>query len=128
MVDLNYTTVQIGPALVMKILSPHPPTRWAQSYNPGIVATPGYNNATGCISSLGNLVQFVPLELFYLHVEKLWMDIQWLCESFIRRMIVFHHFMTQPSVRAIPTANMAGSSNFKMKMKTVRTFPCELPL
>ena len=28
----------------------------------------------GCISSLGNLVQSVPLELFYLHVEKHWMD------------------------------------------------------
>ena len=28
----------------------------------------------GCISSLGNLVQFVPLELFDLHVEKHWMD------------------------------------------------------
>ena len=45
--SLNYTTVQIGPALVVKNLSPHPPTRWAQSHYPGIVATPGYHKATG---------------------------------------------------------------------------------
>ena len=50
-------------------------------------------------------------------------------QIYILRLIQFHHYyLTQPSVRAPPTANMAGSSNFKMKMKTVRMISCELPL
>ena len=60
----NYTAVQIGPALVVKNLSPHPPTRWAQSHTPGIVATPGYHNATGMRDAflhLGTLCNSFPL-------------------------------------------------------------------
>ena len=37
-------------------------------------------------------------------------------------MIWFHHYMTQPSVRATLTANMAGSSNFKRRGKQCERF------
>ena len=109
------------PSFRCEILSPHPPTRWAQSHHPGIVATPGYHNATGmhfftwepCTIRSPWLMLFASGEL----VD--WFSV--VVQTYIPRMVqLYHYYRTQPSVRAPPTANMAGSSNFKTKMKTVR--------